>query len=170
MPVTYSLIEAKTLSGSVATVTFSAIPQTYADLKLVFSARMSFGGNTVDDVNLLLNGTTTSYSMKRGLGNGTVTASDNGFGTFQTVGQSASSTATTATFGNTEVYIPNYALANNKVFQAVTSSENNATQGYEQMTANIRSNTTAITSIVLDGENSDFLTGSTFYLYGISSS
>ena len=47
MPATYTLIASNTLSSAAASVTFSAIPATYTDLVLRYSARSD--GASVDD-------------------------------------------------------------------------------------------------------------------------
>ena len=80
-------------------------------------------------------------------------------------------TATASTFGNGDIYIPNYAGSNYKSASADTVSENNASTGYDDMTAGLWSNTAAITSIAISSfTSSTIIQYSTFYLYGIKNS
>jgi len=74
---------------------------------------------------------------------------------------------TASTFGNGQVYIPNYAGSNNKSTSADTVSEDNATLAYSALTAGLWSNTAAITSITIAAVT-NFAQYSTAYLYGIS--
>jgi hypothetical protein len=80
------------------------------------------------------------------------------------------SSYTTSTFGSTEIYIPNYASGNNKSASLEGVAENNSSTNAMQMTAGLRSNTAAITSIILQSYEGNFVADSTFYLYGIKSS
>jgi hypothetical protein len=165
MPANYVLLGEVTLGASAASVTFSNIPQTgYTDLKLVCSAR-----GTQSSVNqsyqITFNGTsTTGLSMRRVYGNGASAASDSGLRTIEAVG----ATATANTFSNDEIYIPNYTSNNNKSYSVDNVSENNATTAYAIMHAGLWSNTAAITSIVFTGVTGSFVSGSTFYLYGLA--
>lgn len=153
-------------SGGASSVTLPAtgtIPQTYTDLKIVASVR-----GTASTVNqsytVTFNGSsTTGLTMKRVYGNGASAASDS-----NTTLEGVGSTATASTFSNDEIYIPNYAGSNNKSFSVDNVGENNATTAYALLQAGLRSNTDAITSIVLTSSAGNFAEGSTFYLYGIS--
>jgi hypothetical protein len=80
-----------------------------------------------------------------------------------------SSSTTANTFGNFELYIPNYAGSTNKSVSSDYVNENNATGGISYgLLANLWSNTAAINAISLSiygGTN--FAQYSTAYLYGV---
>ena len=166
---TYQLIEAQTLGSSATSVTFSAIPATYTDLLLKVSIR----GNLAQinqSYQITFNGTsTTGISMKRLYGTGAAAASDTLILT-EAVGASATSN----TFSNEEIYIPNYLSSNAKSFSIDGVVENNATTGYQVLYAGLWNPATqaAITSIVLtaQGGSSQLVQYSSFYLYGIKNS
>lgn len=165
MPANYVLLNKVTLGATAASVTFSNIPQTgYTDLKVVASAR-----GTQSSVNqsykMTFNGTsTTGLSMKRLYGDGASAASDSGLQNIEAVG----ATATSSTFSNDEIYIPNYTSANYKSYSIDNVGETNAATAYAILHAGLWSNTAAITSIVFTGISGSFVQYSTFYLYGLA--
>lgn len=156
-------------SGGAASVTLPAtgtIPQTYTDLKLVYSARATVAG-TQEFINISFNGNTSNYSLRSLQGDGSA-ASSNAWN-FRWIGYAVGSTATASTFSNGELYIPNYTSSNYKSFSGDNVTENNTTNAQSILTANLWSDTAAITSIALSVQGgSNFVEGSTFYLYGIS--
>ena len=77
------------------------------------------------------------------------------------------STATASVFGNAEMYIPNYTSANYKSIICDAVTENNATESYQDLYANLWRNTAAITSISFFPGGSLFTQYSTFSLYGV---
>ena len=169
----YVLLERIELNNTAASVTFSSIPQTgYTDLKIVYSARTD-RTNTNSDIYLQFNGVTTAtYSFKRVYGGGSgAAASDtltnNATGGFAGTADGASATA--STFGNCEVYIPSYNSSTAKSWSADGVNENNATSALAAIYSGSWSGTAAITSITLKDYNAaNFVTGSTFSLYGIA--
>ena len=165
---TMTLIASNTVgSGGVSSVTFSSIPQTYTDLVIKISARGNSTGN-YDQLLFTFNGSTTSFTGKYIEGTGSTANSYSG-GRYVFVNGNA---ATTNTFGNAEVYIPNYAGSQNKSYSLDDVGENNATNALSHLTAGLWSNTAAITSITLDtgAYGNGILQYSTFYLYGIKNS
>jgi hypothetical protein len=74
---------------------------------------------------------------------------------------------TTNTFSNGELYIPSYTASQNKPVGIFAVTENNATTALMGITAGLWSNTAAITSLTLAQPSGNFVTGSSFYLYGI---
>jgi len=163
----YVLLERTELNASAASVTFANIPQSgYTDLKIVYSARTNVA-STSDHILMQFNGSTSSLSGRRLVGNGSAAASYTV--TTGPAGQSSGNTSTANTFGSGEIYIPNYAGSTNKSWSADGVSENNATSAAAEFNAGLWSNTAAITSIKLIQEvGTAFLTGSTFSLYGIA--
>ena len=156
-------------AGGAANITFSSIPSTYTDLKLVWSARSARTAVNTDDMIIGFNGVNTNLSGRYLWGTGSAAAS--GTDTQLLVGEYPTATATASTFANCEVYIPNYAGSTNKSFSADTVSENNGTLAYATLTAGLWSSTAAITSIVLKtGSGSNLEQYSTASLYGISKS
>ena len=155
-------------AGGAASIGFTGIPQTgFTDLLLVLSLRAStaaVGASTY----IAFNGSTSGFSHRRLFGNGaTAAATGDSFGNYANDMNGANTTA--STFANTQIYIPNYAGSTNKSYSLDTALENNATTGYQMITAGLWANTAAITSITFTVESSGtFAQGSTAYLYGIA--
>ena len=160
---TYTLINSTTVgSGGAANITFSSIPATYTDLKLVFSLRSDTTGVTEFEVEL----NSTNPTEKELRGNG-ISASSN---TNAFILANASTT-TASTFSNGEVYVSNYAGSNAKTTSIDNVTENNATAAYAETAAGYYSSVTgAVTSIRLADNYGSWVQYSTAYLYGIKNS
>ena len=156
-------------SGGAASVTLPAtgtIPATYTDLKLVYSARATVAG-TQEFINISFNGNTSNYSLRSLQGDGSAASSNNW--SFQWIGYAVGSTATASTFSSGELYIPNYRSSNFKSFSGDNVAERNDANAQSLLAASLWSDTAAITTIGLSMQGgSNFVEGSTFYLYGIS--
>jgi hypothetical protein len=166
MASTYTFIEKKTLTSTVASTTFSSIPQTYTDLLLKISSRGSGG------IEVYFNSKTpgSEYTERRLSAYSGSVSSDTGNSTISISVTGGYSSYTANTFGSTEIYIPNYTSSNNKSASLDGVAENDSSTNAMQMTAGLRSNTAAITSIILQSYEGNFVADSTFYLYGIKSS
>jgi len=168
---TMTLIASNTVgSGGSSSVVFSSIPSTYTDLLIKFSVRTDRNdGILFDNFSIAFNSISTGYSTKLLYGLSGSAASTNSGATSYTQYLYASDTQSTAnTFGNGEVYIPNYAGSNNKSMSIDSVSETNAANGaLAGLAAGLMSNTAAITSITLAGVAQSFLQYSSFYLYGV---
>ena len=162
---TYTLIEAKTISTAVANITFSSIPATYTDLKIVFSARTS---GSSDAFLIWFNGAAANLSSKNIQGYGSSTVISGGFSGIS--GGIPASSYTANTFNNAEFYIPNYTTSNFKSISLDSVPENNAVLTRQVLTAGLWSDTAAITSVTIDGNGDNLVQYSTFYLYGIKNS
>jgi hypothetical protein len=164
---TYVAIATVTVgSGGAATISFSSIPATYTDLLLKVSARTDQASVT-SEINVTFNGSTSSISLRGLYGNGSAAGS-------QTLTRhpilGTGSTATTSTFGNSEIYIPNYAGSNNKSSSSDAVAESNTTTVFSYLNAALWSNTAAITSVTLTPDSGNFAQYSTATLYGIKNS
>ena len=165
---TYTLISSNVLTTTAASVTFSAIPATYTDLVVRVSAR-SDRANTQDDIRITFNSTTTNYSYTylRGNGSAVVSSSVNS-DPWTWFGNIDAANATSGTFSNGELYIPSYTVSQNKPASAIMAMEDNATTAFMTANANLWRNTAAISSINFALGFGNFVSGSSFYLYGIS--
>ena len=171
---TYTLIASNTLGSSAASVTFSSIPGTYTDLVIRTSTR---GDNPQDRDAFLItfnSDTGSNYSVTYLIGNG-ATASSSRLSSqtewqFNWPTQGTAYTATT--FGSAEIYIPSYTASQNKPIGAVGNGESNVTSTvYMAANAALWRNTAAITSIsIVPYFASNFVSGSSFFLYGIKNS
>jgi hypothetical protein len=169
---TYTLIEAKTLSTTASSVTFSSIPATYTDLIVRTSTRSS-NATTIILGALRFNGDTSSIYSDTELYYTVGAAVSTRFSAnnFAYTNYSSANTSTASTFGNNEIYIPNYAGSTNKVLSSANVAENNSTDAGIASIAGLWRSTAAITSITLfPGGGSNFEIGSSFYLYGIKNS
>lgn len=174
MPSTYKIIQAITVgSGGSSALDFTSIPNTYTDLILKVSGRIT---TAAIDTHISLrfnNNSGNSYSFKRVIGNGAgpgTGASSYGetnetsMNFYSTVNGASS---TTSTFSNIEFYIPNYASSNTKTISFDGVLENNAVTAYASIYAGLWNNTAAINQITLTG-SANFLQHTTAYLYGVS--
>ena len=172
MPSTYTLISSNILASSAASVTFSAIPATFTDLVLRVSGRTD-RGSTFNTVLIEFNSNTSNYSYTTLTGQGSAVSSTRvssvGYANFGVI---SGDTNTANTFGSGELYIPNYTVSQNKTFSAFTVNESNAATIINQgVYANLWQNSSAITQIKLTPDPAtNFISGSSFYLYGIKNS
>jgi hypothetical protein len=168
---TYTLLETITVGAAgAASVTFNSIPQTgYTDLVVKMSAR-SVTDTPACIALVQFNADTGSNYLYRYIrGNGSaVDSSGANPNTSISLFIIAASNATASTFGNSEMYIPNYTSANYKSVSIDGVSENNATRAEAVLTTGLWSSTAAITSIKLSEGAGNFAQYSTFSLYGVS--
>jgi hypothetical protein len=168
---TYTLISSTVLDSTTATVTLTSIPQTYTDLVLQISARCNRATFTCQ---LLVkpNGLTTNLSTLYLDGDGSATSSSNE--TTLYISQVPGTDQTANTFNSAELYIPNYTDSTyTQPFGSSGVSEQNSasTQVFIRTGSSYWSATTAITSLDLYlNPTQSFLSGSSFYLYGIKNS
>ena len=180
MASTYTLISSQVLGSGALTVTFTSIPQTYTDLILRVSARTS---STQNGAFVYFNNNSTSglYSTT-GLFNSSATAG----GSTRESGRSdwfssanyfslPGSSNTANTFSESDLYIANYSSATlSKTSSSFNAQESNVayTNGVTQINAiaGLYRSSSAITriDITCQGSTGTFVTGSSFYLYGIS--
>jgi hypothetical protein len=164
----WTVIQHIEVPSAQATISFTNIPQTYTDLVVKISGRSSGGGgNSFDGIRVKPNGSASDLTTRLlyGLGSGTpASATDvNVSG-----GETSNSNATANTFGNSEIYFPNYAGSTNKSFSSDGVSENNATQAVQVIAANLWSQTTAITSLDFTLESAgNWAQYSSATLYGV---
>jgi hypothetical protein len=167
---TYELIGSATVgSGGAPSITFSSISGVYTDLILKASLRASSTGGGDDLALISFNGNTSNFSARWVYGNGSSAASGNSTTALaRLVSWIDDSGYTASTFGNLEIYIPNYAGSSNKSFSTDGVAETNGTAGIDVMTAGLWSNTAAITSVSLAPYSGGNLAQySTAYLYGV---
>jgi hypothetical protein len=168
---TYTLISSNVLTSSAASVTFSSIPATFTDLVLRASVR-SDAAATVKETEIIFNAdTATNYSFTNVLGLGSNGEASQQFGTlaYGWTGKIAAASSTSDTFANVEIYIPSYTASQNKQISSNNINENN--NSIVEATAAVAvlwRNNAAITSILFYPRASNFVSGSSFYLYGIS--
>ena len=164
------LISSATVSGTVSSVTFSSIPQTFTDLIVLASVRHTnpFVGYIV----AYLNGTVNGYTHRGLEGNGSsassfseATAGYNGIGMY--FGDIGGTDYTSNTFSNCFLQIANYTGTAAKLGTAEGLFENNATTANMMLVASRSSVTAAVTSLVIGPAAASFSNNSTIYLYGL---
>jgi len=162
------LIESKTLATAAASIEFTSIPSTFTDLVVLASTR---GDASAVFINLYtrINGLTTGYSERALFGDGSSASSLSGANTeFRFVIYADAATATSNTFSNVQIYIPNYAGSTAKSFSSDGVVENNTTPALLNITAGLNTTTSAITSISFTPQSGSIVAGSTISLYGIT--
>jgi hypothetical protein len=153
MSYTYSKIATYTVgSGGVASISFLNIPQNYTDLHLITSLRSNRATVVYDTGIIRFNSDSgNNYVASRRLyGDGSSAFSDapaiTNSGLFE---MPTASGATASTFGNMQIYIPNYTSSNYKSYSNDGVSENNATTSFTTLIAGLWNSTSAITSITI---------------------
>jgi hypothetical protein len=170
MAYTFSKIASVTVgSGGASSIDFLAIPQNYTDLMLVHSTRTN-DSSWYNTIAMEFNNDTTSanYNFLYLYANSSSPAS--GSGTVKYAGYGNGASATANTFGNAEVYIPNYTSSTQKPYSTnsvVDANSFTAGQYILALHSGKWSNTSAITSIKLIPGSGNFAQYSTATLYGI---
>ena len=168
MPNTYIKIETIVLTGTQASIEFTSIPQTYTDLKMVYSLRSNdTNANGGNFFYFQFNGTGfTGLTARIVGGNGSSASSQTG----SLYAFMNPSDFTASVFSNGDFYMPNYTSANHKSYSIESVNENNATAANVNLGAGIWANTAAVTSVKLAPYSGSFVQYSTATLYGIKSS
>jgi hypothetical protein len=169
MAYTYSKLATYTVgSGGIKSVDFLNIPQNYTDLIIKYSSRETTA-QAYGDLVMRFNGDSgTNYGILFLRGSGTGSGSQTGSYSGIYLGSGVGNSATANTFGNGEVYIPNYTSSTYKSASGDSVGENNASLAYASIGASVWNNTSPITSISITGYYGDtIMQYSTFHLYGI---
>jgi hypothetical protein len=167
---TFELIASSTVgSGGASSILFSSIPSTYTDLVIDLSLRANNAAAQVV-VDVKFNGSSANYDLRYlGQSNSSVVSYTraSGFGT-NMIGYYPAANATASTFGNAQIYIPNYAGSTNKSLSLDAVMENNSTTIQNGLLAGLWSQTAAITSLEFtETGGGTFVQYSTAYLYGV---
>lgn len=163
MPATYDPIATTTLGSSAATITFSSIPSSYTDLRLVIVAT-TITGNDGSKVRFN-NDSGTNYSEIWIIGNGSAASASrrtNGDGVVITNGTNINTS--TPTMRTLDIF--SYAGSTNKTVLVTESSDLNGSGSVTSSISMWRS-TSAINRIDLVLNNWSFAAGTTATLYGI---
>jgi hypothetical protein len=161
MATTYEKIQSTTLGSASATITFSSIPATYTDLRLVIVAT----GTAPSDVNMVFNSSGSACSWTQLAGSGSAASSGR-------ITTALSRAYITLNFDVLSTTVPqmytvdvfSYAGSTNKTC-LITFQEDKNGSGYVGNKVGMWPQTAAITSITLNGTN--FAIGTTATLYGI---
>jgi hypothetical protein len=167
---TYEAIETVEVgSGGAAEIEFTSIPGTYTDLVVKVCARTDVAAANRTTINFEFNNSTASQSMRTLFGTDTPPPDSATYTDLRFSVPGAGATA--STFGNAELYVPNYAGSNNKSVSVDSVNENNSTTAWLiGFWAGLWSNSAAITSITFTPASGNFVEYSTATLYGIKNS
>ena len=161
-------------AGGETSIAFTAIPQTYTDLYVVYSTRTStsswdpsafyFNTDTAGNYEMLM-----LYADANGVGSATNASYLSQYNNWAIFWMQPS-VFTANTFGSTSVYIPNYALtAQYKSVSTDNVTENNSATAARQIGAGLWRSNSAINAITLAPYGGTFVEHSTASLYGIAS-
>lgn len=151
-------------AGGTSSIAFNSIPATGTDLLIYYSIRTN-SGTTRLSLPLSFNSTTTTYVYRDLYGTDSVTGS--GTGNRYTIAVNGD-TSTSGTFSNGSLYIPNYTSSVAKIYSVDAVAENNATAGFNSIVSGSWSGTSAISSVLIDGDGATILQYSTASLYTIT--
>ena len=162
-------IYTRVISSPIASITFNNIPQTNTDLKILASIRCDFSAIRLAGAIRFNSDANSVYSDTILSGDGSGASSGRSQTSFSYTLETTGTSATANTFGNNEVYIPNYTSTLFKQFTSDCSSEHNGTNQNNVFYAGLYRANSPITSVTLfPGGGANFVANSTFTLYGIS--
>lgn len=161
---TMQVIQRYELTSATNTISFTSIPQTHTDLLLVISARTTDGA-TYSGYRISFNGSQANFSRRILYGNGSGVASESQTSAFFNANGSGT---TSNTFTSNSVYFANYTASAAKSMSYEIIMENNASTSLQLIGAGLWNVTTAISSLDLIAETSNFVSGTSATLYGIT--
>jgi len=163
MPATYEPIATTTLGSAASSITFSSIPATYTDLRVVIVGQLSGNGYYAFRFNSV---STNTYSGTFLIGNGSA-ASSARIGAYSSGYLHYSGFIPTTQWTMATLDVMNYAGSTNKTCLTDYSGDINGS-GSKELGVNLWANTAAINSIIIrtDGAG-QYIAGTTATLYGI---
>ena len=168
-PGNFDSIQTITASGSASSIEFTSIPGTYKHLQIRGIGRTAAIGAFDTTLRMRINGYTSTYPLHRLLGNG---SSASAYGStsevyIQDITSVATSVSASNTMGAFIIDILDYASTNkNKTIRSLSGTDNNG-QGTIIFGSGLYMQTSAITSISLEGNGQNWTSTSTFALYGV---
>jgi hypothetical protein len=164
MPATYEPIATTTLGSTSATITFSTIPATYTDLRVVLNAIADTSAIGYD-LRFRINGdTATNYSGTDLSGNGSAASSNRTSNQVYMTATQNTGLATTPSLFTFDYF--SYAGSTNKTVLSTASSDRNGS-GETLRKVSLWRSTSAITSVSFFPQTGSFAAGTTATLYGI---
>ena len=164
------IIENKELTSDTASFTFSSIPQTYTDLRLMWSGRTTYTSDTRAGIQLIFNSTTTGYYSNSlyGFDGASPNTQSGTSGPNSNINSNSptDSIAATQLFGAHQIIIPNYADSYAKTIFLHFDSPNNVAnyvRGFDVLSSTLA---TGITSITISAAFNNLKSNSMFSLYG----
>jgi hypothetical protein len=173
MPLTYTLIEAKTLGSTQSSIEFINIPNTYTDLVFRFNFQGSTAG-TRDDIMITLNGDTATnyYASRIFVIDGASSASQTTSGTPSQINLGAMTGQSSNSWAQMNFYIANYSsTSTGKGLSCDWAAPiNSTTEGMSGFTKMWWNNTAALSSFKIESKvgGRNIVAGSKAYLYGIA--
>jgi hypothetical protein len=164
------LIQFQELGSNQTSVVFNSISSEFTDLVLIASARTDRSGQVDDQLQMRFNSVTSGYGERGLFGNGSSPTSftNSSQTSIRDIIWTSAANATSNTFANASVYIPNYRSSRAKAVSSDSVTENNATAASQAIMIGSWSGTDPITSITLSPLNgTNILANSTFALYGV---
>jgi hypothetical protein len=158
-------LQSYTLGSETTSITFSSIPATYTDLRIVFSVIKPVSGNVAGRIRFNSD-TGSNYSYTWLVGNGTSATSGRGTSTAELELFTGSAVTTT----NPQLQIIDIFSYAGSTFKTVLWAESSDKNGSGAVSRNVGlwRNTSAITTIQLsDSSTRNFGVGTTATLYGI---
>ena len=172
---TFTLIEAKTLASAVNSITFTSIPQTYTDLKVLVCARSAQTGTTRENIIIGFNSqlSDTGFTWIGMYGYISGTGTNKSPAAYRIIGDIPAAAVTANVFSNAEIYIPSYTSVTPHTFIGESVVEIDGNDGFLSFGGVLwNAGSEAITSLTLfcGAGSQNFVVNSTFYLYGIKNS
>ena len=162
MAATYEPIATTTLGSAASSITFSSIPATYTDLRLVFTGT---GSSNLSSILFRLNSdTAANYSFTYIAGSGTAAASARGTSTTSFFWDYTGISTTIPHFYTVDLF--SYAGSTYKTVLATTQEDNNGSGSITNAVGLWRS-TAAINTIAIIPQAGNLNAGSTATLWGI---
>ena len=159
-----TFIQQVELTSAQFSISFTSIPQTFTDLLLVGSFRSTRSARDTP-LNMIVN--SSQFTARNLYGYPTDKGSQS---PTNYIGWMPGANATASTFGNFQVYIPNYTSAVAKSFSVDIVQEDNQAGAFITITGGLTNSTAAVTTISFNDQANigDFVAGSSATLYGIT--
>ena len=160
-------------SGGTSAITFSSIPQTYTDLKIIFSGRSTKAGSYTGAGLLTFNSGEAGVMNQKDLygvgGTSSPGSATSASADFISIGEGSFPSAgnTSGVFGNFELYVKSYTESNYKSWSIDYIACDNSTTSYPIIAAGIYNINSAVTTVTIACSGGNWAQNTTATLYGI---